>query len=90
MRDKEKGQREPRVVIEFVVVLLANRNLLSRNTEGAAVRAWHRGVAAGGRKPVALLPIGSRLITHWHCNGRTVNSACVARPWIWLSCNDLC
>ena len=90
MRNKEKGQREPRVVVEFVVVLLANGNLLSRNAEGAAVTAWHRGVAGGGRKPVALLPISSHPITRWHCNGGTVNSACVARPWIWLSCNDLC
>jgi hypothetical protein len=34
MRNKEKGQREPRVVVEFLVVLLANGNLLSRNAEG--------------------------------------------------------
>jgi hypothetical protein len=31
MKNKEKGQREPRVVVEFVVVLLASGNLLPRN-----------------------------------------------------------
>ena len=34
MTNKEKGQRNPRVVVEFVVVLLADGNLLSRNAVG--------------------------------------------------------
>jgi hypothetical protein len=40
MRNKEKVQREPRVVVDFVVVVLANGNLLSPNAEGVAVTAW--------------------------------------------------
>jgi hypothetical protein len=54
-------------------------NLLARNAEGAAVTLWHRGVAGGGRKPLALLLIGSHVITRWHSNAGTVISACVAR-----------
>jgi hypothetical protein len=41
---EKQGERSAgtQVVVEFVIALLGTGNLLSRDAEGAAVRAWHR------------------------------------------------